>query len=115
MVINLEEGYVSQYTFADEANTHSALDEGESFKASCTERPEIARKPKQQPEPAETNGHKGKDDGDVMIEESAPNTLKRPNPDEPDQPAKKAKIAASKGDDAIVIEDAGGAIVIDDD
>lgn len=48
----------------------------------------------------------------MVVEEGAAKNLKRSNPDEGDRPAKKAKIAASK-DDVVVVEDAGGAIVID--
>lgn len=116
VVASIEEGYFSQHSLQGRANIPSALDEGESFKASCAEQPDIPRKPAKLPEPAETNGHNEQDgDGDVIVEEGAPKTLKRSNPEEGDQPTKKAKISASKGDNAIVIEDAGGAIVIDDD
>lgn len=71
----------------------------------------IARKPKKVT-PPETNGV-SKTNGLVHLE--GPKGLKRSNDDGEQQPLKKAKIAkAAQDDDIVLVEDAGGAIVIDD-
>ena len=84
-------------------------------------RPEIPLRPKtESPEAngeAHTNGHRV-GDADGVTAEGTPqekdNRLKRPNPEEHDQPSKKAKTSNGSLDEkVIVIEDAGGTIVID--
>ncbi|KAF9874492.1 ubiquitin-like activating enzyme [Colletotrichum karsti] len=86
------------------------------------QKPEIPRKPKKEtPAPtAESNGT-GQQNGKHSLEvsEVSPTTLKRPRPDDGDEPieAKKAKVATTSGsDDVVIVDDStGGAIVIDDD
>ncbi|KAM4059143.1 thiF family protein [Hirsutella rhossiliensis] len=77
--------------------------EEKPVKSSFVERPEIPRKPKKlaQPEANEPE-HKG---------------IKRSHPDDEGQPTptKKAKMVDSMTSDVVIVEDAGGAIVIDDD
>ncbi|UKZ77267.1 hypothetical protein TrVFT333_004987 [Trichoderma virens FT-333] len=88
----------------------------ESFRTVHAGRPEIPHRP-QKSSPVETNGNgHGQQNGkhsldDEMSEESK--GIKRPLPDADSPPFKKAKIVGS-ADDVVVVEDAGGAIVIDD-
>ncbi|KAJ6789104.1 hypothetical protein PWT90_00406 [Aphanocladium album] len=72
--------------------------------------PDIPRKPKKAA-PPEANGE-SKTNGHAPAE--APKGLKRSNDDGEEQPFKKAKIAQKSQDDVVLVEDAGGAIVIDD-
>ncbi|OAQ97524.1 hypothetical protein LLEC1_01943 [Akanthomyces lecanii] len=81
------------------------------YKAILEDKPEIPRKPKQAA-PPETNG-RSKTNGTVHIE--APKGVKRPNDDSEEQPSKKAKTAHTEPEgELVLVEDAGGAIVIDD-
>lgn len=85
------------------------------FQSSSAEHPEIPRKPKKAA-PAETNGAADQNGDDVVEEVGAPKGVKRTRPDDDGgQPLKKARMTDSAGDDIVVIEDAGGAIVIGDD
>lgn len=84
------------------------------FKSSDEEKPDVPRKPKKAA-PAEVNGHAGENGSKDSAQEGAPKGVKRSHPDDDSQPAKKAKIADSTADDVVIIEDAGGAIVIGDD
>ncbi|EQL04158.1 Molybdenum cofactor biosynthesis, MoeB [Ophiocordyceps sinensis CO18] len=84
-------------------------------KASFIDRPEIPRKPKK-PAQTEANGDghlNGKHSLDAAPEPERKGT-KRSLPDEGGQPTKKARMADSTND-VVIVEDAGGAIVIDDD
>ncbi|CAM1504011.1 Fc.00g016020.m01.CDS01 [Cosmosporella sp. VM-42] len=86
------------------------------IEVSFTEPPQIPRKPKK-PEPAKLNGNgqqNGKHvlDEDVIVE-AGPKGVKRPHTEEDGQPFKKAKFADSDAE-IVILEDAGGAIVIDD-
>ncbi|KAK7422106.1 E1 ubiquitin-activating protein uba2 [Neonectria punicea] len=84
------------------------------IEATFTETPEIARKPKK-PQPVETNGN-GKQNGQNSIDtdvEVEPKGVKRPHPEDEEQPLKKVKVTESSAD-VVVVDDAGGAIVIDD-
>jgi ubiquitin-like 1-activating enzyme E1 B len=88
----------------------------ESFRTVHAGRPEIPHKPKQYSSP-ETNGNghgqqNGKHSLDVEVVEESKG-IKRGFPDDESPPFKKAKIANS-ADDVVIVEDAGGAIVIDD-
>lgn len=92
-------------------------DQKESFRTVHAGRPEIPHKPRKS-SPVETNGNghghqNGKHslDDEVVVEESK--GVKRPLPDDDSPPFKKAKIVDS-ADDVVIVEDAGGAIVIDD-
>lgn len=92
----------------------STVDGEKSYKAAFEDRPEIPRRPKKSA-PIETNGN-GVQNGKHPLEGAAEpeaKSLKRSNPEDGDQPTKKAKIAPA-ADDVVVVEDAGGAIVIDD-
>ncbi|KAK4083472.1 uncharacterized protein Triagg1_1134 [Trichoderma aggressivum f. europaeum] len=88
----------------------------ESFRTVHAGRPEIPHKT-QKTSPVETNGNgHGQQNGkhsleDEVVEESK--GTKRPLPDDGSPPFKKAKLVGS-ADDVVVVEDAGGAIVIDD-
>ncbi|KAJ4860889.1 thiF family domain-containing protein [Trichoderma breve] len=88
----------------------------ESFRTVHAGRPEIPHKT-QKSSPVETNGNgHGQQNGkhsleDEMVEESK--GTKRPLPDDGSPPFKKAKLVGP-ADDVVVVEDAGGAIVIDD-
>ncbi|KAL7941661.1 hypothetical protein V8C42DRAFT_174207 [Trichoderma barbatum] len=88
----------------------------ESFRTVHAGRPEIPHRPEKS-SLAETNGNghgqqNGKHSLDVDVMED-PKGIKRPLPDEESPPFKKAKIVGST-DEVVVVEDAGGAIVIDD-
>ncbi|KAM3560079.1 hypothetical protein MY1884_003117 [Beauveria asiatica] len=89
-----------------------ALDATEKpYKAVLEGKPDIARKPKKAFSP-ETNGT-SMTNGTVHVE--GPKGVKRPNVDGEGQPAKRVKIAGTgQEDDVVLVEDAGGAIVIDD-
>ncbi|KAI9158580.1 Ubiquitin-activating enzyme E1-like [Paramyrothecium foliicola] len=85
------------------------------IKAPFTESPQLPRKPKKS-EPLETNGH-GQQNGKHSLDagdEPEPKGVKRARLDDSEQPAKKAKLETSS-EDVVVVEDSGGAIVIDDD
>ncbi|KJZ80252.1 hypothetical protein HIM_00102 [Hirsutella minnesotensis 3608] len=89
--------------------------EGKPVKASFVDRPQIPRKPKKQAEP-ETNGESGQNGNhstNVMIEPMQKG-VKRSHPDDDSQPTKKAKMTQSGQDDIVIVDEAGGAIVIDD-
>ncbi|KAM3441912.1 hypothetical protein MY4824_001326 [Beauveria thailandica] len=89
-----------------------ALDATEKpYKAVLEGKPDIARKPKKAFLP-ETNGT-SMTNGTVHVE--GPKGVKRPNVDGEGQSAKRVKIAGTgQEDDVVLVEDAGGAIVIDD-
>ena len=80
-----------------------------------TDRPEIPRRPKKAPatETVSNGQQNGKHEPDGDVESELKGT-KRPHPEGEEQPLKKAKLADSAADDVVVVEDAGGAIVIDD-
>ncbi|XWX01853.1 hypothetical protein V2A60_009882 [Cordyceps javanica] len=87
------------------------LEEAEKpYKAIGEGKHNIARKPKKTT-PIETNGTI-KANGTAHVETTK--GVKRPNDDSELQPLKKAKIAGTEQDDVVLVEDAGGAIVIDD-
>ncbi|KAM3507615.1 hypothetical protein MY10362_001689 [Beauveria mimosiformis] len=89
-----------------------ALDPTEKpYKAVLEGKPDIPRKPKKAVSP-EMNGT-GTTNGTAHVE--GPKGVKRPNVDGEEQPSKKVKIAGTgQDDDVVLVEDAGGAIVIDD-
>ncbi|KAJ4155202.1 hypothetical protein LMH87_000458 [Akanthomyces muscarius] len=81
------------------------------YKGVVEDKPEILRKPKKAAAP-ETNGQ-SKTNGTVHVE--GPKGVKRSNDDGEEQPSKKAKTARTEPDgEVVLVEDAGGAIVIDD-
>ncbi|PHH88898.1 hypothetical protein CDD83_6910 [Cordyceps sp. RAO-2017] len=86
-------------------------------KALFVDRPDIPRKPK--PTPAEANGDSHEKNGRKHSLDATPEAelkgAKRPHADDEKQPAKKAKVMETRADDVVVVDDAGGAIVIDDD
>lgn len=90
----------------------STLPEGDPpVKAQVEGQPSIPRKPKKAANGTSSNGHGQDANGDT---EAAPQGVKRSRPDEDGPPLKKAKTANGKSDDdVVVVEDAGGAIVID--
>lgn len=120
VVISVGEGY--DFLNRDrQKKTHGKLTASRSFgedeppfKSSSAEHPEIPRKPKKAA-PAETNGAADQNGDDAVEEVGATKGVKRTRPDDGGQPLKKAKMAESAGDDIVIIEDAGGAIVIGDD
>ncbi|RSM07549.1 hypothetical protein CEP52_005141 [Fusarium oligoseptatum] len=77
--------------------------------ATFTEKPQIPRKPKK-PQPADANGHGELNGKAVSVE---PKGVKRPLAEDSGQPLKKAKLVES-GPEVVVVEETGGAIVIDD-
>lgn len=89
------------------------------YKASFAERPEIPRKPaKSAPAATATNGD-GQQNGQPTVSEdvqmeSGPKGTKRPNAEDDDQPAKKARTSGEQADEVVLVEDDSGAIVIDD-
>ncbi|KAH8706521.1 hypothetical protein BGZ61DRAFT_222642 [Ilyonectria robusta] len=102
IVINIQEGNLD----ADK----------KPIEATFTDTPQIPRKPKKV-QPVETNGT-GQQNGQATADTDAvvevePKSLKRSHPDDVGQPLKKVKIAESSAE-VVVVEDAGGAIVIDD-
>lgn len=86
------------------------------FKTSFTETPQIPRKPSK-PAPAETNGNGVHADSNGTSEGNATQGHKRSRSGDDGQPPKKARLGepAPADDDVVLVEDAGGAIVIDDD
>ncbi|KAM5351852.1 hypothetical protein ACJ41O_004575 [Fusarium nematophilum] len=95
VVINIQEGVLDA--------------EKRPIEATFSEQPQIPRKPKK-PKPAEANGSNGVNGKPVEVE---PKGVKRPLGDDGGQPLKKAKIRES-GPEVVDVEEAGGAIVIDD-
>ena len=95
----------------------STFDDGDPpIKGQIQEKPSIPRKPKRASNgtSAESNGVQNGKYSSANESEVGPQGLKRSRPDEDGPPLKKAKMADGKGDDDVVlIEDAGGAIVID--
>lgn len=79
------------------------------YKVVSEDKPDIPRKPKAAV-PLETNGE-SKTNGTAE-----PKRLKRSNEDGEEQPSKKAKIGTGtpEDNDVVLVEEAGGAIVIDD-
>jgi ubiquitin-like 1-activating enzyme E1 B len=77
--------------------------------------PHIPRRPKKNANGA-TNGDTGQNGKHSLDDQAdpAPKGIKRSNPDDGGQPLKKARMADSGADDVVVVDDAGGAIVIDD-
>lgn len=115
VVINIEEGYVFRFhpeTLVTCANRcYRTIGDDVTFKSSSDEKPTIPKRPKKEPQP-ETNGHSEK----AVTEEGAePKGLKRSHPDDDGQPLKKVKTTDGASDDVVLIEDAGGAIIIGDD
>ncbi|KAH7155100.1 hypothetical protein B0J13DRAFT_521264 [Dactylonectria estremocensis] len=118
IVINIQEGFVCNFNKqALAANQSRTIDaDKKPFEVTFTDTPQIPRKPKK-PDPIAANGNGQQNgqhsaDDDVVIDVE-PRTLKRSHPGDTEQPLKKAKIAESTVD-VVVVEDAGGAIVIDD-
>lgn len=94
-----------------------AFEEGDpAVRSKIQGKPSIPRKPKKAANGAstDTNGEQnGKHTADGESE-AGPQGVKRSRPDEDGPPLKKAKTVESKtDDDVVVVEDAGGAIVID--
>ncbi|KAK2597984.1 E1 ubiquitin-activating protein uba2 [Conoideocrella luteorostrata] len=95
----------------------SAIDEKDKpVKADFEGRPEIPRRPKKS---AATNGEangalRNGTNGSQPSLDMESKGLKRTHPGDDTPVAKKAKIA-TEGDDIVVVQDAGGAIIIDDD
>lgn len=119
LVIDIQNGYVpcNEVVRSEKLIECSILDnQRESFRTVHAGRPEIPHKT-QKSSPVETNGNShGQQNGkhsleDEVVEESK--GTKRPLPDDSSPPFKKAKLVGS-ADDVVVVEDAGGAIVIDD-
>ncbi|KAH6891255.1 hypothetical protein B0T10DRAFT_306604 [Thelonectria olida] len=84
------------------------------IEATFAETPQIPRQPKKT-QPAETNGNgiqNGQHSAGDDIVEVEPKGIKRSHPEESDQPLKKAKMN-NLGADVVIVEDAGGAIIID--
>jgi hypothetical protein len=116
VAINIQEGFVATWhTDLDSWLTRTRnIEAGKKpIEATFTETPQIPRQPKKAP-PAETNGNgiqngEGADD-DIIVAE--PKGIKRPHPEDSDQPLKKAKMNNSEGN-VVIVEDAGGAIIID--
>jgi ubiquitin-like 1-activating enzyme E1 B len=96
----------------------SLASEDSPIKAPFSEAPELTRKAKKL-EHTESNGNGEKDGAQHSLDgdgQPGPKGTKRPLAEDEDQPAKKVKLTATdESDDVVVIEDAGGAIVIDDD
>lgn len=119
VIINVQQGFVSNPYKSTHGLTSARKFEGDKkpIDATFTENPEIPRKPKK-PEPlapAEVNGN-GQQNGKHALDDEVQvvsKGVKRTHADEDGQPLKKAKIADSAAD-IVVVEDAGGAIVIDD-
>jgi ubiquitin-like 1-activating enzyme E1 B len=85
------------------------------IKAFFTQPPELQRKPKK-PEATDTNGN-GQPNGKHSLDvdgQAEPKGVKRPRSEDEEQPAKKAKLTDPSSEGVVVVEDAGGAIVIDD-
>lgn len=81
------------------------------YKAVVADKPDIPRKPKKAT-PPETNGG-SKANG--IVHDEATRGVKRSNDDGEEQPLKKFKTARTETeDDVVLVEDGGGAIVIDD-
>ncbi|KAK5997219.1 Ubiquitin-activating enzyme E1-like [Cladobotryum mycophilum] len=105
VIIDVQEGIIDNET--------------KTFKTVVAGRPEIPQKPAK-PAPVETNGHdqqNGQQPGKHSLDEEpelVSKGVKRPHADDDSHPLKKAKIASTVSDDVVVVEDAGGAIVIDD-
>lgn len=119
IVINIQEGSVPdpQERHVLVANKSRNLDaDKKPIEVTFTDTPQIPRKPKKV-QPVETNGTGQQNgqptaDADAVVEVE-PKSLKRSHPDDVEQPLKKVKIAESSAE-VVVVEDAGGAIVIDD-
>jgi hypothetical protein len=104
-----------------------ALDaEGPAFKTTDDSSPKIPLKPRKTPtSPSQPNGNRAQNGLGTSAKDTGahPQGVKRSYPGEDSQPTKKLKTTAievptgSGGDDdgIVLIEDAGGAIVIDDD
>ncbi|VUC28616.1 unnamed protein product [Clonostachys rosea] len=99
VVLNIEEG---------------SLPDNVKFKSSTAAQPTIPQKPKKAPQ-VETNGHSAGESNGIVEIDSQPKGVKRQHTEDGDQPLKKAKTGVFPSDDVVVIEDAGGAIVIGDD
>ncbi len=122
IVINVEEGYVHILILVNSlcllvSRSIDAADK--PYKAASAERPEIPRKPtKSAPASGATNGDSQQNGqpapgADVQME-SGPKGTKRPNAEEDDQPAKKARTSGEQAGEVVLVEDDSGAIVIDD-
>ncbi|RMJ14958.1 hypothetical protein CDV36_005403 [Fusarium kuroshium] len=111
VVINIQEGYVNSHIKFRMRLTYSRTFEADKkpVEATFTEKPQIPRKPKK-PQPAEANGHGELNGKAVSVE---PKGVKRPLAEDSGQPLKKAKLVES-GPEVVVVEETGGAIVIDD-
>ncbi|CAH0014623.1 unnamed protein product [Clonostachys rhizophaga] len=117
VVLNIEEGFVQFPNLAfwpTELIDHSALPDDEKFKSSASAQPTIPQKPKKAP-PVEANGHSAGESNGVLEIDSQSKGVKRQHTDDGGQPLKKAKTGGDSLDDVVIIEDAGGAIIIGDD
>ena len=96
--------------------TYSTLPDSDSpVKAQFESPPEIPRKPKKNANGA-VNGNGEQNGAHSLGDEAAapPKGVKRSHPDDAGPPLKKAKVTESGADnDVVIVEDAGGAIVID--
>lgn len=95
----------------------SSVGDEKPVKALTTDRPEIPRKPKKTAAPeangeSQQNGKHAADAGGPGPEHKG---VKRRHADDEDLPSKRAKATDSAADGFVVVDDAGGAIVIDDD
>lgn len=119
VIINVQEGFVSTVYHSMHGLTSARKFEGDKkpIDAAFTENPEIPRKPKkpEPPVPVEVNGN-GQQNGKHALDdevEIVSKGVKRTHAEDDGQPLKKAKIADSAAD-VVVVEEAGGAIIIDD-
>ncbi len=118
VVIDIQEEYVlingPSVTMVELTEPRASDYDEKPVKSLLTDRPDIPRKAKQLP-PAEANGtaQNGKHALDDVAEVEQ-KSLKRAHPGDDNQPSKKAKTGDSSADDVVLVEDAGGAIVIDD-
>jgi ubiquitin-like 1-activating enzyme E1 B len=63
----------------------------------------------------EANGHSAGESNGIVEIDSQPKGVKRQHTEDGGQPLKKAKIGGASSDDVVIVEDAGGAIIIGDD
>lgn len=118
VVINIQERYgFLHIAKAPELTVVSTFASDETpIRATFTETPQIPRKVKRA-KAIEANGN-DRLNGEHVLDadtEAEPKGLKRLHIEDGDQPLKKkAKVSETASDDVVVVEDASGAIVIDD-
>lgn len=119
VVIDIHDGFVKRHPFSPQTKlirTSSIDDAVQPFKASFTETPQIPRKPRKEA-PAKTNGDDSQNNKHSVVadtEEPGSRGVKRRHLEDGDQRAKRAKTADLDAADPVVVEDTGGAIIIDD-